>query len=281
MHLEVNNSSISKKDVSDDEISMTEWIARNLPGSVIESVSGEGACLLESLSYILWQTREHYKTLGRAISKYIIKNYDNLEASNMIYYPLTRLCRKISNEELIFQNKEEFKNFLNSEESIWTYREGPDLLILSNLLEIQINVLVSKNSKMVDSGKHTVFGEEYKRRAYVLFNVDEMHYSPVVTPHDTNDNFTLLNNVERYVDCHSEPKKEDRTPEEWLAEKMSSAGAKIKKRSNSIPKKSIKRSRSSMKIKSASAGKLVRDARGRFAEKFQGYPKEVDEKVKV
>ena len=77
----------------------------------------------------------------------------------------------------------------------------------------------------------------------------------------------------------STPRKMVKDLKEWLAEKMSSAGAK--KRSSSIPKKSIKRSRSSKKNKSASAGKLVRDARGRFAEKFQGYPKEVDEKVKV
>ena len=46
--------------------------------------------------------------------------------------------------------------------------------------------------------------------------------------------------------------------------KKMSSGAK--KRSSSIPKKSMKRSRSSMKSKSA-RGKLVRDARGRFAEK--------------
>ena len=51
-----------------------------------------------------------------------------------------------------------------------------------------------------------------------------------------------------------------------ISSKQMSSGTKKRSRSSSIPKKSIKRSRSSMKSKSAS-GKLARDARGRFVEK--------------
>ena len=84
-----------KEDVSEDEIS--KWIATNLPDSDIKSVSGNGACLLEALSYILWQTTEHYKILGKAISKHILDNYEKLETETGDFcYPLTRLCRKIS-----------------------------------------------------------------------------------------------------------------------------------------------------------------------------------------
>ena len=187
------------------DISVTKWRAKYLPGSVIKSVSGRGACLLEALSYILWQTTGHYKTIGKAINKYILENYEKLEASNEIFYPLTRICKKISDTELIFRNREEFQSFLKSEDSIYAWREGTDLEILSTLFEIQINVLVSKNGKL-DGGRPIVIGETYTKTAVVLHNVEEGHYSAVVAPYNPNKNFTLLNNIKRYVDSLCEKK---------------------------------------------------------------------------
>ena len=72
------------------EISIKQFLYRNLPGAVIKRVKSDGACLTRACSYIMWQTDGHYKTIGKAISKYILENYENLEASNEIYYPLTR-----------------------------------------------------------------------------------------------------------------------------------------------------------------------------------------------
>ena len=118
-------------------------------GADIKEVKGDGACLLRSVSYIMWQTEGQFRTIGKAVSKYILENYEKLEASNELYYPLTR---KLGGRELTFQNREEFQRFLKSEESLYARREGTDLEVISSLFKIQINVLVSKNRKL-DGGK--------------------------------------------------------------------------------------------------------------------------------
>ena len=155
------------------------------------------------MSYILWQTERQHKTIGKAVSKYILDNYEKLEASNEIYYPLTR---KLGGEVIPFHNKEEFQRFLKSEESLYAWGEGTDLNIMSSLFKVQINVLVSKNGKL-DGGKPIVFGEKYSRKAVLLHNVEEEHYYAVVAPDNPNKNFTLLNNVKRYVEGHEELRK--------------------------------------------------------------------------
>ena len=185
------------------EISIKQYIFKNFPGAVIKKVKDGGACQLRAVSYVMWQTDGHYKTIGKAISKYILSNYEVLEGANEIYYPLTR---KLAGEELTFHNKEEFQRFLRSEESLYAWREGTDLEVISTLFQIQIIVLVSKNGKL-DGGKPIVFGEKFKIKAVLLHNEDEGHYSAVIATDNPNKNFTMLNNVKRYVDSHEVQKK--------------------------------------------------------------------------
>ena len=151
----------------------------------------------------MWQTEGQYKTIGRAVTKYILEHYEKMEASNEIFYPLTR---KLGGKEVTFNNKEEFQRFLKSEESLYAWREGTDLEVISTLFQIQIIVLVSKNGKL-DGGKPIVFGEKFKMKAVLLHNVEEGHYSAVMAPDNPNKNFTILNNVKRYVDSNEEQKR--------------------------------------------------------------------------
>ena len=117
------------------EITVRKYLGKNFPGSVIKVVKGDGACLVRALSYILWQTEGHYKTIAKAICKYILANLKMLEESNEIYYPLTR---KLRGKEITFQNRDEFQSFLKSDESVYAWREGTDLQIISTLFKIQI-----------------------------------------------------------------------------------------------------------------------------------------------
>ena len=154
------------------EMSIKQYIYKNLPGAVTKQVKSDGACMRRAVSYILWQTEGQHRTIGKAVSKYILDNYEKLEASNEIYYPLTR---KLGGKDIPFYSKEEFQRFLKSEESLYAWGEGTDLNIMSSLFKVQINVLVSKNGKL-DGGKPIVFGEKFSRKAVLLHNVEEEHY---------------------------------------------------------------------------------------------------------
>ena len=65
---------------------------------------------------------------------------------------------------------------------------------------------MSKNGKL-DGGRPIVYGEKYSRKAVLLLNVEEGHYYAVVSPDNPNKNYTILNNVKRYIEGHEELKK--------------------------------------------------------------------------
>ena len=89
---------------------------------------------------------------------------------------------------------------------------------MSTLFRIQIRILISKGGKL--DGKPIIIGQKYgDRKAVLIHNVDEGHYYAVIAPYNTNKNYTMLNNMKRYVDGHTEPKRVDKKDEPKMDKK--------------------------------------------------------------
>ena len=69
------------------KIAVKKFLAKHFPGCVVKQVKSDGACLLRALSYIFWQTEGHFKTIAKAVCKYILANLKMLEEANEIDKP--------------------------------------------------------------------------------------------------------------------------------------------------------------------------------------------------
>ena len=180
------------------ETTISQYLAKWRPGSIIKPVAADGSCALRALSQILFGTQNHFKIIGSAVSKYIVENIEKLEASNEVFYPLER---KVSGQVEVFQDREQFISFLKSERSLYSYREGTDLQIIADLFKIQIHVLISRNNKM-ENGVPMKIGEKFgdNKIAVMVLNMEDEHYNAVLAPDNTSKNFTLMNKMKRYVE---------------------------------------------------------------------------------
>ena len=109
---------------------------------------------------------------------------------------------------MVFNDKEEYIKFLMTEESLVMWREGPDLNVLSHLLRVRVDLLISKENKL-DGGCPMVYGEQYEDRArmVLVLNTEENHYLAVVDTQSPHQNLKLIPDLEMYVNNKNESEK--------------------------------------------------------------------------
>ena len=190
---------ISKSNVYD-------YVKKELPHGEIKSVLGDGACLPRAISLTCFGTEDHWKIIARALNKKMIELFESMK--DFIIFPLRRKVGG-KNEEIEFQNKEEFLKFLSTEESLVMWREGPDLALVAHLLGFRVDVLISKENKL-DGGCPMVYGEQFEDsgRIVVMLSTEEGHYYAVINTNNHNKNVKLLEYLNTYVNARVETEME-------------------------------------------------------------------------
>ena len=171
-------------------ISCQDYIIKKLPGGKIVNVQGGGACLSRSISVICFGSEDSWEIVARAINKKSIELFESMK--EFLVFPLKR---KVSGreKEVVFKDKEEYLQFLTTNEALLMWREGPDLAVVAHLLRSRVDVLILKDGKL-DGGCPMVYGEQFEDRGKIVLQLstEEQHYRAVVDTQNPHKNLQLL-----------------------------------------------------------------------------------------
>ena len=166
-------------------------------GAVLKRVVGDGACAPRAISLILFGTENHWRVIATAMNKKNRESFVEREIVGNVFYPFQRIVSGVGRKE--FNNREEYLNFLETEESLYTWREGPDLKCISDLLEIKLIILVSGDGENLDGGKPLIIGEQFTPEVVLFLNKSSEHYFSVINPQNKNDNNERLSKLQDYI----------------------------------------------------------------------------------
>ena len=178
------------------DLTCNQYIDQKLPGGQIKHVVGDGACLPRAISLVCFGSEEYWKIVAMAINKMAVKK---IKEDQVFDFPLKRVIS--GKGEHIFNDKDAFINFLKSESSLFMWREEPDIVMASELLECRIDVLISRNGKL-EGGCPIVYGEEFEDggKIVLLLSTEEEHYRAVVDPSNSRKHRNLLDKLKNYLE---------------------------------------------------------------------------------
>ena len=163
-----------------NQVQLQDYINKIFPGAVIRRVVGDGACGPRAISLIFFGTEDHWREISIAMNKQNKECFEKREIAGNVFYPFHRIVSGVGKKE--FMNRQQFLGFLETEESLFTWREGPDFQCISDILESKIVILVSGDGVTLDGGKPLVIGEQHKSEVVLMLNQSSEHYFSVMNP---------------------------------------------------------------------------------------------------
>ena len=162
------------------QVKLVDYIGKKFPGAVIKRVTGDGACGPRAISLILFGTEDHWREISIAMNKMNREAFEKQEIAGSVSYPFHRIVSGVGKKE--FFSRQEYLGFLETEESLFTWREGPDFQCISDILEAQLVILVSGDGVTLDGGKAVVIGEQHNEYLVLMLNKSSEHYFAVMNP---------------------------------------------------------------------------------------------------
>lgn len=193
----------ASEDKNQDVETIGSYIDRSLPGRKIMDVVSDGSCLPRALSLIIFAIQGHWWIIARAINKFMIERWNYLLSTKTVVFPMEKI---VKGKLTIFNNDDEFLDFLKTEESLFLWREHHDLAIIADLLNVPINVIMTRENMVKghieiptsDENKSDIV--KYEGGSIVLlFDVGKSHYKAIVPPGQNDKNVEIRHKLLSYL----------------------------------------------------------------------------------
>ena len=130
----------------------------------------------------MFDTENEWRLISRAMNKKMMESFYSQESEGTVFYPFDRKVSGVGTKK--FNNRQEYLEFLDTEESLFTWREGPDFAAISDLLKVKIVILVG-DGIYLDGGKPQEIGDQYASDGsdnviVLLLKKDSEHYFAVM-----------------------------------------------------------------------------------------------------
>ena len=162
-----------------------DYLRREYPGYILQNVAGDGSCQIGTLSVGLTNKQYVKYILGRASTKIMLENWQFYGC----FHDYDKAYRVGGTDRMFVE--EEFKKFLETDESLFLYRDNQDLHAASNMLDIDIDVIKVTNgicaheqTEIHPNMQNTLRVKQKfdKKKITLLLNTNSEHYQVLVDP---------------------------------------------------------------------------------------------------
>ena len=177
---------------------------------------GNGACLTNCVAFHLSGEEKKGGEVKKIVNHHIADNWDNFYENKIGLPYIETVVVGANTKEVVKNTKEEMLEFLRSDEALTVYSNSQELLAISNLFNININVFTYKGKlgrwseicphpEMVDNTDE----KKYKAPDMALYNSLDTHYDLLV-----EENIKVVQNAT--IEAIEEKKiNEKDVSEEW------------------------------------------------------------------
>ena len=171
-----------------------DYLRREYPGYILQNVAGDGSCQIGTLSVGLTNKQDVKYILGRASTKIMLENWQFYGC----FHDYDKAYRVGGTDRMFVE--EEFKKFLETDESLFLYRDNQDLHAASNMLDIDIDVIKVTNGicaheqTEIHPNMQNTFRVKQKfdkKKITLLLNTNSEHYQVLVDPRSIEKKETI------------------------------------------------------------------------------------------
>ena len=177
---------------------IADYVNQNCDGKVIFNVSGDGACMARAISLQLFKSEEHFYVISRAINKNILDHWDIWKVNNAMIFPFKTVAK---GREIVFNNEDEYLDFLRHDDSLFLWRDNHDLNVLSDLLNTKISVVTVKTAIVTAAYEIIPRSGSYdKNNQEIVLLFTGNHYKAIMHPLvKLTKNDKLLVTLSKYI----------------------------------------------------------------------------------